>query len=777
MKRILYILLLSASFHVYCFGQAVGSWKSYSAYQTTTAVVETYTNVFAVANGSLYSYGKEDSNVRTYAKTIDGLSDSQISNIGYNTDAHVLLIIYENGNIDIWNEKAIYNLPHLMSNTTIQDKTVNDIYFYKEYAYASTQFGILVINLNKQEIKDTYRLDHPVYSTCIFGENIYAATSKGVLEASLNSNLLDKANWHPYEIAWPEADTETDIRFISPFQNVLCFWQQDKGIYYKDAGGDIKTVYENSSIRKVVSCNDKLFALINNETVMINTLTSRQRLNTGTINDISSLKENIYWTASGNDMLKGLRKKDNVNEYEWFVSDIRINSPLRNYADYLSFHGRKLMVAGGGRWTDASQRTGTVMFYENNEWTNVDDRKVNSYYGYRDATSIAIDPRDETHFFVSTWNGGLFEFKGSDDNYVRYTKNNSILESTRDNNNDVRIDGLMFDDNNNLWMTNSEVKNAGIKVITADGKWVAYNSSLYSSLNNLFLIDKIYQTKHPVNKNYKWVNIVRSDKDVANGFLVFDDNNTVEDPTDDKTRHIKKFYSTSGAIDASTYYCMAEDRNGQIWIGTNLGPVYLANGGSVLDNTNNVLAHRVIRSDDDGASYFLDGENIRAIAVDEGNRKWLGTENNGIYIVSDDATETIHHFKTENSPLPSNRITSIAIDHNTGEAFIGTDKGIVSYIGGATQGEDSYSNVYAFPNPVRPEFMDQVTITGLMEDSNIKITDTNGNLIIQGTSWGGQFTWDCRNKSGKRVSTGVYLVFASSSDGGENEVTKIMIIK
>lgn len=214
--------------------------------------------------------------------------------------------------------------------------------------------------------------------------------------------------------------------------------------------------------------------------------------------------------------------------------------------------------------------------------------------------------------------------------------------------------------------------------------------------------------------------------------------------------------------------------NGQVWIGTNRGPIICTNYRDI----NNLRCTRIIRTNEDGEPYYLlDGEQINAIAVDGGNRKWIATNNSGVFLVSEDGMETIANFTTANSPLPSNQINSLAINQITGEVFIGTEKGLVSYMGDATEGSEDYSDIYAYPNPVRPEHNDRVTIVGLMADSNVKITDMKGNIVYQGKSAGGTFTWDCRKRGGRRVATGIYLVLSATPEAKESVVTKIMVVK
>ncbi|MDF9830484.1 hypothetical protein [Parabacteroides sp. PF5-6] len=765
MKRLIYLSLFICCISTQISAQATGSWKSHMAYHNTTSVAEAENNVFAVANGSLYSYNKEDQSYRTYIKKEGELNDTQIKTIAYNSTIKTLLIVYSNGNIDLLNENGIYNIPFLMQ-ATLADKTINHIYFHDQYAYLSAEFGIMVINMEEREIADTYRLGHSIYSTCIHKDQIYAATSKGILYSALNNNLLDPNNWNPYAIQYTDIDAGT-ARTIVVFQDLLAVLVDKQGIYIQQENNLFKPFYKNNEIKKLSVQNNKLLCTTAGRAYVYFSLTENHSLPTGALSDISSLKDNIYWVASETEMLRGLRRIGATTDYEWFVHGIRIDSPKRDYATFMTFQHGKLWVAGGGRWTDIFNRPGTIMIYdpasESSQWFTVNEADVaknSPGNNFKDVTSIAVDPQDETHFYASTWGGGVFEFK--DNEFVNlYHPGNSTLQSIYNSQYEyIRVEGLCFDKEGNLWMTNSEVSR-GIKKMNTDGKWESFN---YTQANGQHLVDKILITS----ANHKWVNILRGG---YAGILVFDE-------ASDQSAYYKTFYSINGDISASAYYCMAEDLNGQIWIGTNLGPIICPNPRTALDNPDNMFANRIIREDEYGnLSLFMDGETVRAIAVDGANRKWLGTQNSGLLLVSADGMETIEHFTAENSPLPSNYVESIAINHETGEVFIGTDKGIVSYMGTATAGEASYSDVYAYPNPVRPNYQGDVVITGLMADSNVKITDINGHLIVQGKSLGGQFVWDCRKSNGDRVSTGIYLVLASEPNKGESVVSKIMVIK
>lgn len=781
MKQIVYTLLLLFAVIQQGNSQAIGEWEALLSYYNTIKVAETNNYVFAVAKGakisnkdteedggSLFRYGKEDNSIKLYSRQ-DGLSDQQIALIDYNTNVNTLLIVYQNGNLDLFSDNNIYNIPYLKNSTNINNKTINDIFFYNEFAYLSGDFGIVVINMKKNEITDTYKVNKSVTSVCIKNNYIYAATESGIIRGLMNDNLLDFNNWKPY----PITSISGNIQQITFFQNVLCFSIKDKGIYYQKEDGTISPVIEDNNIVKIKIQDNKLIALTNNKAYIYSSLTQKDIVNTGTLNDISSIKDdNTYWLAAGYESLKAIKKQN--NQYEIIFSDATIanNSPKRNLCDFMTVDKQKLFVAGGGRWTDRYEYYGTFMIYDNNTWTNYDENEVAKQAGsdrFWDVTSIAVDPdpKNENHYFASTWGEGVYEFK--DNKCIKlYHNYNSILESAWNNSiHHVRIEGLCFDKDNNLWMTNTGAKNGNVKVLKPDGTWC---SLAYEGLTNADLIDKILITSNGL----KWINVLRS----TSGIFILNDNKTIDDVSDDISKFFTSLVNLTDKKEVVTrgFFCMAEDKEGSVYIGTGNGVMICPYSNNILQN-DKLYVNRIIRTSDDGTPiYFLDGERINAIAVDGGNRKWIGTENSGVFLVNEDASETIYNFTTDNSPLLSNTIKNIAIDHISGKVYFGTDKGIISYIGEATEGSESYSDVYAYPNPVRPDY-NKVTITGLMENSNVKITDLNGNLIYQGKSLGGQLTWDCRNRSGKRVASGIYLVLAATQDSKESIVTKIAVIK
>lgn len=776
MKYIFHILFICC-ICLHLSAQEVGSWKPYMAYYETTEVAEAHDVVYAVANGSLYSYGKEDNSVKFYSNN-DGLSDSNIGKIGYNPTTRTLLIAYSggnaDGNIDLMSDNGIYNLPYLKNNTNIQDKTINHIYFYKEYAYLATNFGIMVINMAKQEIADTYRFhNETVYSTCIKDNEIFAVTNQGVRKASITSNLLDNQNWSNYPLE-TEGFEVTDIRQIVLFKNTLCFYVKDKGVYYQ-TGKTLSPMVKDSYTQSISLQNDKLIALTTNVARIWSSLTEYnhvdlKKIGVSKASQIVGLKGNSYWIAANTNGLVGMEVKG-YNKPEVTVANLiqPDEAPKRNLNYFMTMANQRLYIVGGGRWVNRFKTVGTLMVYGDGKWFNFDESKVSA----RDYMSVAVDPLDPTHYFVATYGEGLLEFK--DDQFVKqYTHKNSTLQTAyaADANHYIRIGGIAFDKQGNLWINNCAVEKS-IHVLKADGTWSAMPYG--DAIKNIEMLDKVLVTSW----GDKWINIPYKQP----GVITFNEKN-MDDKGDDLYRYHTHFVNANGAvINVNSYYCLAEDKNGNIWIGTERGPIICpaSSARKATQSESSVYCSQIVRYEDEEhtipSGYFLDGERVNAIAVDGGNRKWIGTESSGVFLVNADGSETIEHFTTDNSPILSNKINSLVVDDETGEVFIGTDKGLISYMGNATQGEESYSDVYAYPNPVRPEYADRVTITGLMSDSNVKITDLAGNLIYQAKSMGGQLTWNCRNAGGSRVATGIYLVLAATPEGKESVVTKIMIIK
>jgi len=740
----------------------VGSWKSYLAYYQATIVAETPHLVFGVYDGSLLSYNPEDNEIRTYSNQ-NGLHDTDIRKMAYHPAANALVLVYNNSGIDIfYGENDVYNISSIKDNRFITDKTVYNLEIINDYAYLSTAFGIVVIDVKRREIKDTYPVGFPVRSVCQNGNYLYAATTDGIKRALMTTNMLDKENWKAFG---PSDETLKHVTQMLFFKNHLYYLTTWNHILYMQPDENFQWLGDNMRSMKIL--NDQLVVLTNSAAFFYSDITSYTSVPLSAYSIDCRNTKNKYWIACGQNGLSGFTKLPGSPDYNLTVSGIKVNSPKRNLNAYMTFTANKLLVTGGGKGGDRRNTEGTLMVYEDGKWFNFDENAISEKTGLPclDFMSVAVDPADPMHYFAGSWGEGLYEFKNNE--FVNlYTYENSSLQSAISGSNRfIRIDGLVYDKNNNLYMVNGGVVN-GLSVFSNQKKWKSFfYTPLAASDPDKILISST---------NQKWFNFFRGAKA---GIMVLDDNGTVEDLSDDQVAYNGHFIDQQGSdVKATVYLAMAEDWNGLVWVGTDDGPIYF----SSAEQVGRGICNRIISADEHASGYRpLEGIRITSIAVDGGNRKWLGSASSGVFVIDQSkGPETrIFNYTTENSFLLSNTINSIAINNATGEVFIGTDKGICSYQSEAINPKDNFSDVYAYPNPVRPLSNNQVIVTGLMRNSTVKITDLAGNLIKEGISMGGQYLWNCTDRFGATVKAGIYLVFAATPDGSQGIATKIMVIK
>ena len=745
-------------------------WKTYLSYYNTEWVEESADQVFVVAEGSLYSYGKEDNSIKQYYKG-NGLNDTDIQFISYNKQTQSLLIVYTNSNIDILERNSVTNLPYLYNSTSIRNKTVNAVMLYNEYAYLSTEFGVMVVNMDKKEITNTYNLSLNVTSCAILNDHIYISTTDtpNVLFASLDDNLLDRTNWNDYVIS--DYPTESSIDKIVSFNNQLFYMTNNNGVYY-ESNNQIVSLIRNSQMNNIKIIGDKLACIASSQIYIFTDTQTFDQINNLSIEDISTYQTDQYWIAEGTNGLRSIRKTG-TNQFEAVNEAITIDGPYTNSAFDIVCQNSKVYVIPGGKNVVTGRRIGlrgAIMIYDYNQWQTITSTDVQSTLNIspRDYTDIVISTNDagEEIIYTSSFGDGIFEFRDGVPT-IYYNARNSPLENAGNlSNYYCYMDGVTFDNDGNLWMTNSEVNNA-IKILDKEGQW---HSLSISSLNNKYTVNDILVTRN----NDKWINVPQPNDQSC--LTVIANSNSLDEVI---SYSFKSFTDTEGNdFTPNNFTCLTEDKNGYIWIGTNKGVIYITNPQQATsENYASTRCTRIIMTDEDESLYyFLDNVVVTTIKVDAGNRKWIGTNGNGVYVLSEDNQEIVHQFNTSNSPLLSDNIYDIDIDEK-GEVFIGTDKGLVSYKGEAAAAQSNYSNVYAYPNPVRPEYRDKVTITGLMDNSIVKITDLSGNIIYQTKSLGGQVVWNCQNRSGSRVASGIYLVLSATENSKESVVTKIAVIK
>ena len=742
----------------------VGKWKMYMAYSQATIVTKTPNLVFGVYDGSLLSYNPDDGEIRTYS-SLNGLHDIGIQLMAYHPGTNALILAYSDANIDFFmGDNNVYNLSSIKDSPN-QDKTVYNLEIIGDYAYLSTAYGIEVIDIKKREVKATYRLDMAVRSVCQQGDYLYAATPEGIKRGLVSTNLLDKANWKAIEQTDPTLNSVTQIVSFKDQLYFLFTWNQ---ALYMDQNEALYWLgYANESIRSIKLLNDQLVVVTDKGIYYYSDITNYTYIELpGYSIDCLNSKDQ-YWLATGDSGLTGFTKQADSTSCKVTVSEIKVNSPKRNLNACMTFASNKLIVTGGGKGGNRMNLPGTLMVYENGQWYNFDENVIadSTKIPCKDLMSAAIDPQDPMHYYVGSWGEGVYEFKNNEFVKLYSYTNSSLQTAIQGSNQYVRVDGLTFDKNNNLYVVNGGVAN-GLSIFLNQKEWQYF---YYDHLSNSSP-DKILISS----SNQKWFNFYRPNNNP--GIMVLDDNGTVDDTSDDKVAFSGGFVDQQGiALNATVYLALAEDQNGLVWVGTDNGPIYFTSMNQVAQG----VCNRVILANQYDQGYRpLEGMSITSIAVDGGNRKWMGTAGSGVFVVDQSGSDTrIDNYTAENSHLLSNIINSIAINNQTGEVFIGTDKGLCSYQGEAIAGKPDYSSVYAYPNPVRPDRSSQVVITGLMQNSTVKITDIAGNLVQQGVSMGGQYIWNCADRNGTVVKAGIYLVFAATPTGTQGVATKVMVIR
>jgi hypothetical protein len=747
---------------IYMKGQSrLGQWRTHLPYKYCNLAEVTDELVFCSSTGGLFTYNLKDNSVEKLSK-IDGLSDIGISAMRWSDELKTLIIAYQNSNLDIIRDGVILNLPDIMKKQIAGDKSVFDIFYSGNSAYLATGFGIVVLNLEKDEIKETYYIGEmgnalKVNQVTSDGTYLYAATDQGVKKGLLSDPFL--VDFNTWEAISDIPNASGVFNHIAFFTDALfASYQDPAGIqdqvyYHTGTGWSAYPYFTGAKCRELLNKGDYLILV---DDTQVNLISSDylviQQLRTGKPMSASLDDGGSIWAA---DFGSGL--VTNQGGGMWSVVP---NGPHSTSVFDMASAGNILYtVLGGvtGSWNNQFNVATLETFSEEN-W----DYRAN--WESRDLITLAVDPADPEHLFAGSWGYGLHEYSAGEE-VARYKESNSSLQSIIPGGDFVRIGGVAYDPLGNLWMTNSNVSEP-ISVLKKDGTWQSYRAG--NQITEFDALGEILVTQ----SGHKWVIIPR-----GYGLFAMDDNGTIDDPSDDEYKRIS-VVDKYGKVITNDVRSFAEDQNGNLWLGTNRG-ILVIYSPYQLFTEGSVYAHEIIVPRNDGTDkgdVLLGEQIVTSIEVDGANRKWLGTSGGGAYLVSEDGLEQIRHFNAVNSPMLSDNIIDICVDGITGEVFFGTDKGIISYMGDAITGSSAYDHVVVFPNPVRETYHGPVAIKGLVETTTVKITDMGGNLVYETESLGGQAIWDGRNFRGERVATGVYIIFLSNSNGNLTHVTKLLFI-
>lgn len=755
LKRIIYFIFLSLFLPEAILGQQIGvptgNWRVHLPYQSAFELTETPQELVVIAEQGTFFLNKADASIKRISK-IDGFSATKMSVAKYNQETETLLIAYQDGNIDLVRNNQITNIDFIANSNTIQGvKQFNHIHFIDDDAYLSTSFGLIVVNLEKQEIRESYTNIGPsgsiidIKASTHLGDSIYIATEVGIYAAKLspgvilgqftNWNLLGPAKGANHIAAYNNrlyADPDTNFSVFN-----LGSWQDIEN----DGRDTLNSLEVNYG---------KLIAAQTGKITIFNTTGIERDAKVNQV-DKSILDETgqLWFVVRG----FGLIKKD-INQ----ETQLLPNGPNGPTSFNMIAIENDIWVMGGGHNRGFDPLFDNVGYY----------RFTQGLWQNRASNSIANDMRDFTHpaynkntgeLVIATQSTGLLSFNNNFEPQKSYNDQNSSLVKNPANG-FLICNGVAFDKNDHLWVANSSSKDSSLVVRTKNEQWASLR---FGARAGQIVVDE---------NNYKWV---VTPLDNGTGIIVYDDNETPLNPFDDRSIKLTSAEGNGNLIN-NNVVTIALDKDGEMWIGTTQGICVIRNTSRVFDEAGSFDADRLIITQGNNTDFLLGDEVINDLTVDGGNRKWVATRR-GVFHITENGDSILRRFNSSNSPLLNDLVLSIGVVPNSGEVFFGTQDGIISYRGDATEPKESFKNIKVFPNPVRSGYEGLITIEGLKENTLVKITDLTGQLVSEGFSEGGTFTWDGKSLNGQRISTGIYLVLVADDKVEETDVAKILFMK
>ncbi|TXC85309.1 type IX secretion system anionic LPS delivery protein PorZ [Luteibaculum oceani] len=747
----------------------VGSWKDHFSFYNINSVAIAENKIYGAAQVGIVTYNLSDNSISTIGK-VEGLSDSKISTLSYDGASSTLIVGYENGNIDLIRKNEIINVPDIVNKSIIGSKRINKITVVEgSIAYFATDFGILKLDIIRGLSLDSFffqtdELSLAVNEVQLFKDSLFAATNAGIFKAPLNNPLI-LADFNKWQKLPDLPIGDANVKSITPFNGVLVAGAElgQVGGFWKMADGkNWETIIDNifDFVFELDAGDNELLLQWRYEMWHLdgNLNLKRKIFPPSEIPNFFNqaiIKNGTVWAGSTN---SGIIKIPESGSTEALVA----NGPRSNVGFRLKSNQRdQLFVGSGGITPNYSNNfnNGGLYTYTKGVWNN--------YHYTTEAINdtifdiIQVVGKDAENFYAASWGDGLLEFKNGVLNQL-YFKDNSPLEVRLEFATQVNTGFLEMDIDGNLWVGNSYT-NELLKVLKPDGNWLRLNLPGYGNRSTNAVTNFTLTSAGQI-----WIT------NAGRGIYAFDAGN-LEDEADNRGRLLGTS-ENNGNLPSNLVYDVAEDWDGDIWVGTAKGPAVFYNPDFIFEE-DNPRAQQIFIEQDGNVQIVLETEQINAVEIDGGNRKWFGTQASGVFLFSADVTEQIAHFTTSNSPLISNEIIDLEFLPNSGELFISTSEGIQSLKTDAAQPKFEVDGLTVYPNPVRPDYNGLLTIDGFAQDSKVKITSTDGRLIRNLLSNGARATWDLNNNDGVRVGTGVYLIMGSDIFGEQKELGRVLVVR
>lgn len=761
----------------------IGSWRAHPPKRVGLSVTQSADQIFYTTRAALMITDKTEIAPKFRTK-VDGLSGVDFRLVRFHEPSGKLVIVYEDSTIDLYEEGEVVTINSIKNFTNITgEKKVNDIFEFDDNTlFLAGSYGISAFRVDNGAFPfSTFMGDANVLSIAVYEGDIYAGTGEGIYRTSLNNPAADDfGTWDflgtedgfPDDYSTPALAVYEEQLYIGINEDIYRF-EDGLPVLFSDQTDNYGLRYlsaEGEHLLAGYRCDDG--GCGNGQVLYFNTDGSGGAFASGCIGRTNYAIEDQYGQIWFGDDWMGFRWLDNKEDD--LCNIFEINSPYSQRVWDIEVTEDTVWMATGAYTPNRSPIPtdhGMASFIYGrweiyNRWSNEAFKGANTASDQRDDDVFALIDVVKNSItgkvYGASYYTGLIEIAGERVSLIN--NENSPLTNSAGDESRTRVSGLAVDNDGALWVSNYRpLGGETLHRLAPDGTWRSFETC---GQNDIFQIAIDPRT------NYKWI----ISGSTTSGVVVFDEGD-LDNPNDDRCR---TFTANNSNVPTNETNCLVIDQDGDVWVGTNQGIVIFECGGAAFeDNCQGSL--RTV--DLDGFLEFLfKTQTVQALAVDGANRKWVGTTN-GVYLLSPDGKEELLHFTESNSPLLDNSVRTVAINDRTGEVFIGTDEGIISYQGDAVEGARvNQANPAVFPNPVRPEYDGPITVRGLAVNANIKITDVNGKLVYETQALGGQAVWDGRDYNGRRVQTGVYLVFSTTNprEAGlaqpDAVVTKILFV-
>lgn len=765
MKQIVSIILLTQVFFLQA-QNFENSWTGYFSYVSIKSISQGDDKIYAAAENAIFTYDLSTQEIETVS-TINGLSGKEITTAYYSESSGLYIIGYKNGLIEIVidGDDNILKVVDILEKLTIppDSKQINHFYEFNSKLYISTGYGISVYDLETLEFGDTYYIGSlgsqiAVTQTTVYGDFIYASTSSNGLKSALvnDENIIDYEQW--------TTTSSGGYKGIQTLGNELYALNNMNVLFRLDP--NLEFIEIDSFLTNVIGFG------VQSNILTITTENSIEAYQEGYGEPLATV-ENLnydYTLQSGyfynNTFYLGTSTFGMlvVPETSQEASQVLPAGPLFNQPFSIDASPGQLWVSYGDvdlTFNPFPLTRKGISNFKNEVWKNIkydtliDQLRVDDA---NDLVYVKINQNNPFVTYISSYQKGLIKLNGQDP-IILYNETNSPMDIPNGNEAlGIRIFGSDFDRDQNLWLVQSRI-DEGLLKLTPDGQFQTIDISNIIDAETELALSKLAVSRI----GYVFFGAVDS------GLIGYN-------PTTNQFNKIGEGLGT-GNLPSTDIKALAFDNQNRLWIGTRKGLRVLYSIGSFFEDGVETDAQPIIILEDGVPQELLFLQSITDIEVDGSNNKWISTATSGVFYLSSNGQETLLRFTSDNSPLPSDNVLDIAIDDSSGKVYFATNNGLVAYNGTSTAPEDDLENVYAFPNPVRPNFSGNVTIDGLTAKANIKITDITGNLVFETTSEGGSIEWDTTAFGKYKVASGVYLILVTSDDNLLTKVTKIMIIR